>query len=101
MTDQPERTIVAEFVREKILQETAEELPYVTAVATEAWEEKDGVTRISCVIYVERQSHRAIVIGKGGERLKKIGTAARHDIEKAAWAADLFESVRENKRTLA
>jgi GTP-binding protein Era len=82
MTDQPERTIVAEFVREKILQETVEELPYVTAVATEAWEEKDGVTRISCVIYVERQSHRAIIVGRGGARLKKIGTAARIDIEK-------------------
>jgi GTPase len=101
MTDQPERTIVAEFVREKILQETVEELPYVTAVATEAWEEKDGVTRISCVIYVERQSHRAIVIGKGGERLKKIGTAARFDIEKLLGRQiflSLFVKIKEHWR---
>lgn len=101
MTDQPERAIVSEFVREKILQETVEELPYVTAVATEAWEEKDGVTHISCVIFVERQSHRAIVIGKGGQRLKKIGTAARVDVEKLLGRQvflSLFVKVREHWR---
>ena len=81
MTDQPERLLVAEFVREKILQVTGEEIPYVTAVLTEAWQEDGDTTRISCAIYVERQSHRAIIIGKGGARLKQIGTAARADIE--------------------
>jgi GTPase len=81
LTDQPERVIVAELVREKILKETGEEIPYVTAVVTERWEEAEGVTRISCLIYVERPSHKAIVIGRGGARLKEIGTAARADIE--------------------
>jgi GTP-binding protein Era len=70
LTDQPERVIAAELVREKILEVTGEELPYVTAVVTERWEEAADTTRISCLIYVERMSHRAIVIGRGGERLK-------------------------------
>lgn len=82
LTDQPERVIVAELVREKILRQTAEELPYVTAVVTERWEETDKQLRIYCLIYVERESHRAIIIGRGGARLKEIGTAARQDIEK-------------------
>src|SRR6185369_15351043 len=82
MTDQPERVLAAELVREKILQVTGQELPYVTAVVTERWEEEEGVTRIHCLIYVERPSHRAIVIGKSGARLKDIGIAARADIEK-------------------
>jgi GTP-binding protein Era len=82
LTDQPERTMVAELVREKILQVTGDELPYVTAVVTERWEQEKNVTHIYCVIYVEKQSHKAIVIGKGGERLKQIGVAARADIEK-------------------
>jgi GTPase len=101
MTDQPERAIVSEFVREKILQETSEELPYVTAVVTEAWEEKEGITEISCAIFVERQSHRAIIIGKGGARLKKIGTAARVDIERLLGRhvfLTLFVKVREHWR---
>ena len=82
LTDQPERVIVAELVREKILRQTAEELPYVTAVVTERWEETDKQLKIYCLIYVERESHRAIIIGRGGARLKEIGTAARQDIEK-------------------
>ena len=101
MTDQPERVIVAEFVREKILQVTVEELPYVTAVVTETWEEDEAATRIGCVIYVERQSHRAIVIGKGGARLKEIGTAARADIEKLLGRhvfLSLFVKIREHWR---
>ena len=77
LTDQPERALVAEFVREKILEHTGEELPYVTAVVTETWEETGSVTAIGCLIYVERPSHRAIVIGRGGARLKEIGSAAR------------------------
>lgn len=81
LTDQPERVMAAELVREKILHVTREELPYVTAVVTERWEDEDGLTRIHCLVYVERESHRAIVIGKGGSRLKEIGTAARADIE--------------------
>ncbi len=82
LTDQPERVLVAELVREKILSQTAEELPYVTAVVTERWEDDDKKLKIYCLIYVERESHRAIIIGRGGARLKEIGTAARRDIEK-------------------
>jgi GTPase len=83
LTDQPERTLVAELVREKILHATSEELPYVTAVVVERWEESEESLKIHCLIYVERTSHRAIVIGRGGARLKEIGTLARRDIEKS------------------
>ena len=83
MTDQPLRTIVSEMVREKILQTTGDEIPYVTAVVTEKYDESDAdVTRIHCAIYVERSSQKGIIIGKGGIKLKKIGTEARYDIEK-------------------
>jgi GTP-binding protein Era len=101
MTDQPERVLAAEMVREKILQVTGDELPYVTAVFTERWEETAGLTRIHCLIYVERRSHRAIVIGKGGARLKEIGTAARADIENLLGRRvflNLFVKVRERWR---
>jgi GTP-binding protein Era len=82
LTDQPMRAIVSEIVREKILQTTGEELPYVTAVVTERYdEERDDLTRIHCAIYVERTSQKKIIIGKGGERLKETGTRARQDIE--------------------
>ena len=83
LTDQSTRTIVAEMVREKILQTTGEELPYVTAVVTEKYDETNPkLTRIFCAIYVERSSQKAIIIGKQGLKLKKIGTEARADIEK-------------------
>jgi len=101
LTDQPERAIVAELVREKILQTTGEEIPYVTAVVTERWEEEGDLTRINCLIYVERQSHRAIIIGRGGARLKEIGTLARADIEKLLGRhvfLGLFVKVREHWR---
>jgi GTP-binding protein Era len=71
------------MVREKILASTGEEIPYVTAVVTELFDEADpGVTRIFCAIYVERPSQKKIIIGKGGSRIKDIGTKARVDIEK-------------------
>lgn len=83
MTDQPMRAIVAEMVREKILASTGEEIPYVTAVVTEKFDESDPqITDIYCAIYVERSSQKKIVIGKQGMRIKDIGTKARHDIEK-------------------
>jgi GTP-binding protein Era len=82
LTDQPMRAIVAEMVREKILASTGEEIPYVTAVVTERWDDSDPEQlRIYCAIYVERSSQKAIIIGKGGSKLKKIGTEARVDIE--------------------
>jgi len=101
MTDQPERVIAAELVREKILQVTGEELPYVTAVVTERWEEGQDITKIHCLIYVERPSHKAIVIGRAGARLKEIGSAARADIEKLLGRRvylNLFVKVRQGWR---
>ncbi len=82
-TDQPMRSIVAEMVREKILRSTGEELPYVTAVVPERWDETDPERlEIYCAIYVERPSQKGIIIGKGGAKLKQIGIEARQDIEK-------------------
>lgn len=81
-TDQIERNIVAELVREKILELTGQELPYATAVRTESWQETEDATEIHCVIYVERESQKPMIIGRGGQMLKTIGTRARHEIEK-------------------
>ncbi len=80
-TDEIERNIVAELVREKILELTSQELPFATAVRTEMWQEVKGATEIHCVIYVERASQKPIIIGKGGQMLKEVGTKARRDIE--------------------
>src|SRR2546430_9334608 len=81
-TDQPMRVLAAEIVREKILEVTGEEIPYVTAVVTEKWEEvREDFTRIYCAIFVERASQKKIIIGHGAQRLKQIGIGARRDIE--------------------
>ncbi|CDM66352.1 GTPase Era [Pyrinomonas methylaliphatogenes] len=101
LTDQPLRMIVAEMVREKILELTGEELPYVTAVVTEKFEEGDRLARIHCAIFVERPSQKAIIIGKGGRRLKEIGTRARLDIERLLGKKvylELFVKVEEDWR---
>lgn len=83
MTDQPVRLIVSEMVREKILEKTGEEIPYVTAVVTEMFDESDpNLPKIYCAIYVERPSQKKIIIGKGGAKIKEIGERARRDIEK-------------------
>jgi GTP-binding protein Era len=83
LTDQSMRAIVGEMVREKILETTGEEIPYVTAVVTEKFDETDPkLTRIYCAIYVERPSQKAIIIGKQGAKLRQIGTRARLDMEK-------------------
>jgi GTP-binding protein Era len=82
-TDQSMRALAAEIVREKILETTGEEIPYVTAVVTERWEEeREDFTRIHCAIFVERESQKKIIIGRGAQRLKQIGTQARGEIEK-------------------
>jgi len=82
LTDQPMRALAAEIVREKILETTGEEIPYVTAVVTERFEEiREDYARIYCTIFVERDSQKKIIIGHGGQRLKEIGIRARHDIE--------------------
>jgi GTP-binding protein Era len=82
LTDQPERFIVSELVREKIFELTKEEIPYSTAVVIEEMKEDTDITRIHAVIYVERDSQKGILIGKGGGMLKQIGTLARLDAEK-------------------
>ena len=83
LTDQPLRSLASEIVREKILESTAEEIPYVAGVVTEKWEEvRADFTRIYCAIFVERESQKKIIIGHGAQRLKQIGIRARHDIEK-------------------
>jgi GTP-binding protein Era len=82
LTDQPERFIVAELIREKIFELTKEEIPYSTAVVIEQMKEEPKITRVNAVIYVERDSQKGIVIGKGGGMLKQIGTLARMDAEK-------------------
>lgn len=82
LTDQPERFIVSELIREKIFVLTKEEIPYSTAVVIEEMKEEPDITRITAVIYVERDSQKGILIGKGGGMLKQIGTLARQDSEK-------------------
>src|SRR5215216_2342394 len=82
LTDQSLRVLVAEIVREKVLHATADEIPYVTAVVTEKFEEvREDFTRIYCAIVVERPSQKKIIIGKGASRLKEIGIRARKEIE--------------------
>ena len=82
LTDQSLRVLVSEIVREKVLHVTGDEIPYVTAVVTERFEEvREDFTRIFCVIVVERASQKKIIIGKGASRLKDIGIRARRDIE--------------------
>jgi GTPase len=84
LTDQPERFFVAEAVREQVLQHTHAELPYSSAVVVDKFEEPDerGVMRLYCTILVERPSQKPIVIGRHGEMIKRIGTAARQELER-------------------
>ena len=83
LTDQPERFFVAEIVREKLLQHTRAELPFTTAVVVDSFEEPGdkGILRLYCTIVVERESQKPIVIGHGGEMIKRIGTSARVEME--------------------
>jgi GTP-binding protein Era len=81
-TDQPERFLASEIIREKVIRHTQQELPHVTAVFIENFEETETITRIHAMIVVERVSQRPIVIGAGGQRIKQIGTEARLDLEK-------------------
>ena len=81
LTDQPERFFVAEMVRERILHHTRQEIPYTSGVVIESFKEEEGLVRIHAVVYVERDSQKGILIGKGGSMLKAIGTEARKQIE--------------------
>jgi GTP-binding protein Era len=81
ITDQPERFIAAEIIREKVLLKTSKEIPYATAVLIDRYEELENLTRIAATIYCEREGQKGILIGKGGQRLKEMGTAARLELE--------------------
>jgi GTPase len=85
LTDQPERLFAAEIVREKVLQFTHSEIPFSSAVVVDRFEEPDvtsGLLKLYCTIVVERESQKPIVVGRGGDMIKRIGTAAREDLEK-------------------
>ena len=81
-TDQPERQIVAEVIREKILRLLDDEVPHGTAVTIESFEDDNDIIRVRAEIFCEKESHKGIIIGKNGATLKKIGTYARQDLEK-------------------
>ena len=103
LTDQPERFFVAELVREQVLQQTRDELPFSTAVVVDKFEEQDakGVMRFYCTILVERETQKPILVGKAGSMIKAIGTAARKELEKffdARVFLDLHVKVREGWR---
>jgi len=82
ITDQPARFIASELIREKILVETRQEVPHSVVVLVDKWEETDRLIRIYATIYVERDGQKAIILGNRGAMIKKIGTAAREEMEK-------------------
>lgn len=101
ITDDPLRFLVAELLREKLLHYLKDEVPHGTAVEIESFEEAPGLARISALIYCERNSHKGIIIGKGGHTLKGIATAARRDIEALLGTRvflEVFVKVREGWR---
>ncbi|MDY3846110.1 MAG: GTPase Era [Eubacteriales bacterium] len=101
VTDQPERMIVAEVIREKILRTLNEEIPHGTAVVIEDFKEESGMIRIRAEIFCEKNSHKGIIIGKNGATLKQIGTYAREDLEKFFGCKvfiDLWVKIKENWR---
>lgn len=101
LTDEPERVIVSELVREQVLRQTRDEIPYATGVVIESFKEGPPLVRIEASVLVEKASQKGILIGKGGTRLKAIGTAARAEIEAFLGTKvflGLFVKVRENWR---
>jgi len=101
VTDHPERFLVSEIIREKLLMYLEEEVPHGVAVEIEQYEEKGTLTRINAAIYCERQSHKGIIIGKDGKKIKGIGKAARLEIEALIGTKvylELFVKVKEHWR---
>lgn len=101
LTDQPEKQIASEIIREKLLRTLDKEIPHGTAVIIEGFEETPKMLKIRATIYCEKESHKGIIIGKGGETLKKIGTYAREDMEAffdTKVFLDLWIKVKENWR---
>ena len=82
VTDQPERFLAGELIREKVLRATRQEVPHSVAVTVEKWEDTSKMTTIYATIHLEREGQKAIVIGTGGAMLKQIGTQARHEMER-------------------
>jgi GTPase len=82
MTDQPERFLAAELIREKILQQTRQEVPHAVAVLIEKWEDTPNLIRIFATIYVEKEGQKRIIIGAGAAKLKQVGTLAREEMER-------------------
>ena len=95
LTDQPERALVGEMVREKVLQHTRDELPFTTAVVVDEFDEqeRERLLRLYCTIFVETESQKPIVIGRAGEMIKKIGSEARRDLE-AFFGTKVFLDLR-------
>lgn len=97
LTDQPARFLAAEIIREQVLIQTQQEIPYATTVLVDSYEEEQRLVRIAATVYCEREGQKGILIGKGGAMLKKIGTEARHQIERALGKKvflELFVKVR-------
>jgi GTP-binding protein Era len=104
LTDQPMRFLAAELIREQVLLSTGQEVPHSVAVLIEKWDESAGRAHIAAAIHVEREGQKPILIGKGGERLKSIGTAARKQIEERLGKKvflELFVKVKREWRSSA
>jgi len=102
LTDKPERFFISEIIREKIFLNYKQEIPYSTEVYIDAFQETDDINKIRAIIFCNRKSQKPIIIGKGGEMLKKVGSQARKDIENFTdkkCYLELFVKVRENWRT--
>ena len=101
ITEHPERFIVSEIIREKVLMYLQDEVPHGVAVEIERYKEEKDITRINAVIYCERKSHKGMIIGKGGRKLKGIGKSAREEIEALLGTKvylELWVKVKENWR---
>ena len=101
ITDQPERQIAAEVIREKLLRTLNKEVPHGTAVVIEEFTEEEGLIRIRAEIFCEKASHKGIIVGKGGAGLKLVGTYAREDLERIFGTKvylNLWVKVKENWR---
>lgn len=101
VTDHPERFIVSEIIREKVLNYLEEEVPHGVAIEIESYKEEPNITRIGAVIYCERRSHKGIIIGKQGKKLKGIGKSARLEMEALLGTKvflQLWVKVKENWR---
>jgi GTP-binding protein Era len=104
ITDQPQRQMVAEIIREKVLRTLDKEIPHGVAIVVEEYRDEGSIVRIRAEIFCEKASHKGILVGKNGETLKRIGSYAREDMEKLLDAQvylNLWVKVKENWRDSA